>query len=102
MGGGIALLDYNNDGLLDVFLVNGSRLPSLARDDPAYWNRLYRQRPDHTFEDVTASAGLSQAGQKIYGMGVAVGDYDNDGFPDIYITGYPRNSLYRNNGNGTF
>lgn len=102
MGGGIALLDYNGDGLLDVFFVNGAALPSLRRDEDKYWNRLYRQNPDSTFTDVTAAAGLSQAGQAVYGMGVATGDFDNDGFMDLYITGYPRCALYRNNGDGTF
>ncbi|MBI3472186.1 MAG: CRTAC1 family protein [Candidatus Solibacter usitatus] len=102
MGGGVALLDFDNDGLLDVFLVNGAELPSLRRDQPAYWNRLYRQKPDHTFVDVTERAGISQAGQRIYGMGVAAGDYDNDGYTDLYVTGYPRNQLFHNNGDGTF
>jgi enediyne biosynthesis protein E4 len=108
MGGGVALLDYNNDGLLDVFLVNGGKLAdpqklpvNFARRDPAYWNRLYRQNAGGSFTDVTAASGLSSAGND-YGMGVAVGDYDNDGYPDLYVTGYGRNILYRNNGNGTF
>src|SRR5206468_508361 len=108
MGGGVALLDYNNDGLLDIFLVNGGKLddpvklpPDYCRTDPAYWNRLYRQNQDGSFTDVTAIAGLATAGNN-YGMGVAVGDYDNDGFPDLYVTNYGRNILYHNNGNGTF
>jgi enediyne biosynthesis protein E4 len=69
------------------------------KKDPKYWNRLYHQTADGKFEDVTVKARL--AGQE-YGMGVAVGDYDNDGFEDLYVTGYPRNRLYHNNGNGTF
>src|ERR1700741_1617636 len=109
MGGGIALLDYNNDGLLDIFLVNSGRLTSpmqtpetFDRHDPQYWNRLYRQNRDGSFTDVTAAAGLSNAGDGNYGMGVAVGDYDNDGYPDLYVTSYGKNILYHNNGNGTF
>ena len=108
MGGGVALLDFDNDGLLDIFLVNGGKLgdpqklpADFARRDPAFWNRLYRQNRDGSFRDVTAAAGLSQAGNQ-YGMGVAVGDYNNDGFPDLYVTNFGRNILYRNNGNGTF
>lgn len=108
MGGGVALLDYNQDRLLDIFLVNGGRindpvkLPAdFGRELPAYWNRLYRQNADHSFTDVTAAAGLS-GGPNSYGMGVAVGDFDNDGFPDLYVTGYGSNALYRNNGRGGF
>jgi hypothetical protein len=108
MSGGVALLDYDGDGLLDVFLVNGGRLTApqkrpadFARNLPPYWNRLYRQNRDGSFIDVTAAAGLSRAGNA-YGMGVAVGDIDNDGFADIYVTNYGHNSLYRNNGDGTF
>jgi hypothetical protein len=109
MGGGVALLDYNNDGLLDIFLVNSGhlddpvKLPAqFSRDNPAYWNRLYRQNHDGSFADVTAQAGLARAGEADYGMGVAAGDYDNDGFTDLYVTSYGRNVLYHNNGNGTF
>ena len=107
MGGGVALLDYNTDGLLDVFLVNGGKLAdpvklpvNYGRRDPAFWNRLYRQNAGGTFTDVTAAAGLADAGNN-YGMGVAAGDYNNDGFPDLYVTNYGWNTLYRNNG-GTF
>lgn len=109
MPGGVALLDYNNDGLLDVFLVNGGHVrdPMLSqfgfdRHDPAYWNRLYRQNKDGTFTDVTEHARLGSAGDANYGMGVAIGDYDNDGFSDIYVTNYGKNTLYHNNGDGTF
>jgi enediyne biosynthesis protein E4 len=109
MGGGVALLDYNNDGLLDIFLVNSGKLSSpmqipenFSRHDPLYWNRLFRQNRDGSFTDVTAAAGLSNAGDGNYGMGVAVGDYDNDGYPDLYVTSYGKNILYHNNGNGTF
>jgi len=109
MGGGVALFDYNNDGLLDVFLVNGGHLSdpmpmpeSFDRANPKYWNRLYRQNKDGSFTDVTEAAGLASAGDGNYGMGVAIGDYDNDGYPDIYVTNYGHNVLYHNNGNGTF
>ena len=109
MPGGVALLDYNNDGLLDIFLVNGGRIAgpmqqpdNFDRHDPRYWNRLYRQNRDGSFTDVTKEAGLENAGDGNYGMGVAVGDYDNDGYPDIYVTNYGKNILYHNNGDGTF
>jgi hypothetical protein len=109
MGGGVALLDYDNDGRLDIFFVNGAyiadpmpegKLPD--KSDPKYWNRLYHQNADGTFTDVTERAGLTGMPQNYYGMGVAVGDYDNDGFEDIYVTSYGGNILYHNNGNGTF
>jgi enediyne biosynthesis protein E4 len=109
MPGGVALFDFNNDGLLDIFLVNGGRVASpmqspenFDRRSPRYWNRLYRQNKDGSFSDVTEQAGLSNAGDRNYGMGVAVGDYDNDGFLDLYVTSYGRNILYHNNGDGTF
>jgi hypothetical protein len=109
MPGGVALLDYNNDGLLDIFLVNGGRVTgtgrepdNFARRHPRYWNRLYRQNHDGSFTDITARAGLANAGDGNYGMGVAVGDYDNDGYPDLYVTNYGKNTLYHNNGDGTF
>ncbi len=106
MGSGVALFDYDNDGRLDLFLVNGAEIddpsPPAAipiKTGPKYWNRLYHQKPDGTFEDVTQKSGLEGAG---YGMGVAVGDYDNDGFEDLFVTGYGGNHLYHNNGNGVF
>jgi enediyne biosynthesis protein E4 len=109
MPGGVALLDYNNDGLLDIFLVNAGHVADplhspahFDRHNPSYWNRLYRQNKDGTFTDVTVQAGLQNAGDSNYGMGVAIGDYDNDGFPDIYVTNFGRNILYHNNGDGTF
>src|ERR1700732_18298 len=109
MPGGVALFDYNNDGLLDLFLVNGGHISSpmkspenFDRHNRRYWNRLYRQNRDGSFTDVTEPAGLANAGDGNYGMGVAVGDYDNDGYPDLYVTRYGKNILYHNNGNGTF
>jgi enediyne biosynthesis protein E4 len=109
MPGGVALLDFNNDGLLDIFLVNGGRLmnptqisQNFDRKNPAYWNRLYRQNRDGSFTNVTEMAGLANAGDGNYGMGVAVGDYDNDGYSDLCVTSYGKNILYHNNGDGTF
>jgi hypothetical protein len=106
MGAGVALFDYDNDGRLDVFLVNGAPLSDPTpkgtipqKTSPKYWNRLYHQKADGTFEDVTEKAGLQGTG---YGMGVAVGDYDNDGFEDLFVTAYGGNKLYHNNGDGTF
>jgi len=109
MGGGVALLDYDNDGRLDIFFVNGAKIEDPMRpgalpdkSDRKYWNRLYHQNPDGTFTDVTEKAGVTGMPQNRYGMGVAVGDFDNDGFEDLYVTGYGGNTLYRNNGDGTF
>jgi hypothetical protein len=106
MGSGVALFDYDNDGRLDLFVVNGADINSSTSSKSApkkssalYWNRLYHQRPDGTFEDVTMKAGLQGSG---YGMGVAVGDYDNDGHDDLYVTAFGGNTLYHNNGDGTF
>ena len=106
MGSGVALFDYDNDGRLDLFLVNGAEINDPAppaaiplKTGPKYWNRLYHQKSDGTFEDVTEKAGLQGTG---YGMGVAVGDYDNDGFEDLFVTSYGGNHLYHNNGDGTF
>jgi len=106
MGPGVALFDCDNDGRLDIFFVNGAKINDPMRagampfkDDAAYSNRLYHQKSDGTFEDVTEKSGLAGIG---YGMGAAVGDYDNDGNEDLYVTGYPHNKLYHNNGNCTF
>ena len=97
MGSGLALLDYDQDGFLDLFLVNGSSIPDWRAGDPA--NKLFRNRGDGTFEDVSKGSGLLL---KTYGMGTAVGDYDNDGDPDLCVTGFPRSYLFRNNGDGSF
>lgn len=99
MVAGVALLDYDNDGYLDVLVVNGAAIPSLQKESPKYWNRLYHNNHDGTFTDVTEAAGVAGIG---YGMGVAVGDYDNDGWPDIYVLNVGKNQLLHNNANGTF
>ncbi len=106
MGSGVALFDYDNDGRLDIFLGNGARIDDPTppgtipqKDGPKYWNRLFHQKADGTFEDVTEKAGLTGIG---YATGVAVGDYDNDGYEDLFVAGYGRNTLYHNNGDGTF
>ncbi len=106
MVGGVAMFDYNNDGHLDLYFVNGAALsdPMPAgkmpdKSDPKFWNRLYRNNGNGTFTDVTERAGVRGHS---FGMGVATGDYDNDGNQDLYITNYGRNILYHNNGDGTF
>jgi hypothetical protein len=96
---GVALLDYDNDGRLDVFVCNGASIPGLEKTDASFWNRLYRNGPGLVFEDVTERAGVAGAG---YSMGVAASDFDNDGWTDLYVTGVNRNILYRNRGDGTF
>jgi enediyne biosynthesis protein E4 len=106
MGGGVAIFDFDNDGRMDIFFSNGAALKdSMSKDEvadksqPKYWNRLYRQKTDGTFADVTERAGLKGSG---YSMGVAAADYDNDGYVDLFVTGYKADGLYRNNGDGTF
>ncbi len=97
--GGVALLDYDNDGFLDIFFANGAQIPTLTKDSPVFHNRLYHNNHDGTFTDVTDRAGLRGAG---YSMGAAAADFDNDGWTDLYVTGINRNILYRNNHDGTF
>jgi len=101
MCGGVAAFDFDNDGREDLFFTNGASLPQLVKSDPSFYNVLLRNKGDGTFEDVTSSSGL--AGARIgYSFGVAAGDYDNDGHEDLFIAGAGRNTLYRNNGDGTF
>jgi len=99
MVSGVALFDYDGDGYLDIYLVGGASIPSLVKTSPQYWNRLYHNNHDGTFSDVTEKAGLAGAG---YGSGVAIGDYDNDGWPDVFLANVTGNQLFHNNGNGTF
>lgn len=99
MPAGVALFDYDGDGLLDIYLVNGAEMPSLVKTSPKYYNRLFHNNGDGTFTDVTEHAGVAGAG---YGMGVAVGDYDNDGHPDLFLANVNGNQLFHNNGDGTF
>jgi hypothetical protein len=98
-GGGVAVLDYNNDGCTDIFFTNGAAIPSLRKTGPEYYNRLFRNNCDMTFTDVTAEAGLAGEG---YSTAVSIGDFDNDGYADIFVAGVKRNTLYRNLGNGRF
>jgi hypothetical protein len=101
MCGGIAAIDYDNDGLMDLFFTNGAKLPELEKTDASYYNCLLRNKGDGTFEDVTAKAGLE--GRDLgFSFGVAAGDYDNDGNEDLFICNAGRNTLYHNNGDGTF
>ncbi|HWT02819.1 MAG TPA: CRTAC1 family protein [Pyrinomonadaceae bacterium] len=97
-GSGAAFIDYDNDGWEDIFLVNGTRLDGVA-GGAAPTNRLYRNNGNSTFTDVTIRAGLVRSG---WGQGVCAGDYDNDGFVDLFVSSFGKNALYRNNGNGTF
>ncbi len=99
MAGGVAIFDYNRDGRPDIFFTNGAPLKTLRKDDPKYYNRLFRNDGNGVFTDVTEKAGLAGVG---YDEAVAVGDYDNDGYPDIFVAGVHRNTLYHNNRDGTF
>lgn len=101
-GGGVAFFDYNNDGLLDIFAVQGGPVPNAPGSQASFptRNALYKNNGNGTFTDVTAGSGLDA--YTGYGQGVSIVDFDNDGWPDIYITAYGGNRLFRNNGNGTF
>ncbi len=105
MGSGVAAFDYDADGLVDLFFLNAARTARSGRgvvvnkSDPALWNRLYRNAGGGKFADVTESAGLQGS---TFAMGVATGDVDNDGWPDLYVTGWERNTLYRNDSGKRF
>ena len=102
LGGAVAALDYDNDGRVDLLFLNGAPSPEHVRTDPASFNRLFRNAGGGRFVDVTLESGLSGAGIKGYPQGVAVGDYDNDGFVDVLVTSYGDNVLYHNDGHGHF
>jgi enediyne biosynthesis protein E4 len=99
MPGGVAAFDYNGDGLTDIFFANGAPIPSLQKDSPKYFNRLFRNEGGMRFTDVTEEAGVAGTG---YSMGAAAGDYDNDGHVDLFVPGVFRNALYHNRGDGRF
>ncbi len=99
MAGGLGVIDFDGDGWPDLYCVNGARMPELEKSGPEFWNRLYKNNRDGTFSDVTEKAGLAGRG---YGIGVAVGDYNNDGYEDLFVAGVHGNQLFRNNGDGTF
>ena len=99
MLGGVAVFDYNRDGRPDIFFANGANIETLRKDDARFRNRLFRNDGTGRFTDVTDAAGLAGAG---YDSGVAAGDYDNDGYPDLFVAGVHRNTLYHNNRDGTF
>jgi hypothetical protein len=99
MVSGVALLDYDGDGRLDIYAVNGAPIDTLRKASPEHWNRLFHQEAGGTFTDVTEKAGVAGTG---FDLGVVTGDYDNDGDPDIFVAGLRRNTLFRNDGHGTF
>ncbi len=99
MPGGVAIFDYNGDGRPDIFFTNGANVATLKKDSSKYGNRLFRNEGNGVFTDVTEKAGLAGSG---YDMGVAAADFDNDGFPDLFVAGLHHSTLYHNNGDGTF
>jgi hypothetical protein len=99
MAGGIAVFDYNKDGRPDIFFANGANIATLQKDSPRFSNRLFRNDGNGSFTDVTKEAGLAGTG---YDIAAAVGDYDNDGYPDLFVGGVHGRTLYHNNGDGTF
>ena len=101
MCGGVAILDFDNDGRQDIFFTNGAQFPELKKTDASYYNCLVRNKGDDTFEDVTEKAGLAGANLD-FCFGVAAGDYDNDGYTDLFICNAGQNALYHNNGSGSF
>lgn len=101
MCGGIAILDYDSDGLMDIYFTNGAKLPELKKTDPSFYSCLLRNKGEGSFEDVTRKAGLTGA-QMDFSYGAAAGDYDNDGYTDLFICNTGRNVLYHNNRDGTF
>ena len=101
MCGGVAILDFDNDGRKDIFFTNGAKLPELKKTDRTFWNCLLRNKGDLQFEDVTEKAGLTGVGYG-FNFGVAAGDYDNDGYTDLFLANARQNALFHNNGDGTF
>src|SRR3954465_4473359 len=99
MLGGVAAFDFDNDGCTALFFTNGAAIPSLRKTGPEFFNRLYKNRCDGTFTDVTAKSGLAGEG---YSMAAATADFNNDGLPDLFVAGVNGNKLYRNRGNGVF
>ena len=99
MGGGVGVFDYNQDGRPDIFFTNGANLETLKKDSPKFANRLFRNDGNGTFTDVTDAAGLRGTG---FDCGVAIADYDNDGYPDLFVAGVHHSTLYHNNRDGTF